>query len=856
MTSTTSTLSFFDLSDMDGSDKKKKKDKDNFINAPVRRLKAKKVTVQGDPGAPPKVGNPLSQSGIMVPYLIGRQRIFQPNAVWYGNLDLMYETETEVISREVNEVQDDGETALQPVTTIQETNYISGYRLDVHLGLCLGPDVHLREIYLDGAKKWQGDASGARTVISSGAISDDDFWADFIFYNGRFNQTFNGGEIVGVNPPGYVGIAMLSISGANATDVFPQISVELERHPNPLVLSGANNVDANGDINPMTAAADVITNTWGGASVGIGYVDEVTFTAAAVRLAAEGNFISIYNQEVSSAAEILEEIENQCLCKFHQDPETQIIRVQLIRYDLYDFDTCLRVTDSNMSVLRDFVKSSWAGAASRSAASFTNRSKDYDEDLLVALSPNVSGSSRDEETARYDYPLSMNATVASKCLARDMIIMNQPTWSGEIQGNRQMADLVPGDCFLLTSPEYNVEDLPCVVNTRSDIAQDVGVLISFEEIVNPNGTVLYAIPEPSLFVPVDKSPQSPTEAMVISAPYWIQVWAGYTDRIWTKRIKVCTPLYLVEAYNRTQVSFDVRMLNYPNIESATVGQMPTINRAALYASVGQLVSEIDEIDGWAKGIISSLNINGVVRPQYIKPTGTEGVREGSIWAFIEDEILSFEFAEDIGGGVWTLENVHRGLLDTAPAYHPAGTKVWIINGNWTDRIGMSFDIEPDFIPELLFCSVTVNEKQKDEGLLYTDWTPDGRVNKPLRPVATKIDASRGTGSPVNLARSSTHDVGWKTRSRNKIKKVALFADAAHPPEVANNGTWQTHDVYLVDSADVEWDLGGTTPSPADANLLNVTIPAGAAVGVGYIYVQAVGAFGKAIQAEHFAVNIT
>lgn len=715
----------------------------------------------------------------------------------------------------------------------------------------------LREIYIDNAKKWEGTASGARTVISSGSISDQDFWADFIFYDGRFNQNFSGGgEIVGITPPDYVGVAMISISGANATDVFPQLSFEVERHPNPLGLASGVNVNAStGDINCMTAAADIITNKWGGAGLSSDTVDEVSFTAAATRLASEGIFCSIYNQEPVSGASMLEEIETLCYCKFYLDPEDETIHVRLIRYDLYDLDTVPRITVSNASKLRDFSKSSWASSASRSTATFTNRSKNYEEDLLMALSPSVSGSSREEDTANYAYPIAMDANVASAALSRDMILFNQPSWSGELQTNRVGADLMPGDCFLLTWAEYNVTDLPCIVDNRRDIAGDVGIVLTFDELINPTGGVLYAIPEPSLFVPVDKSPNSPVDALVISAPYWVQVWAGYDDRIWNKKIKVCTPLYLVEAYNKTQKSFDVRMMNYPNYESVNVGDKPVINREALYASVGQLVDPMAATDGWVTGIVNSVEINGVTRQQYIKPTGEEGVREGSIWAFVDDEIMSFELAEDLGGGVWELKDVHRGLLDTAPAAHSAGAKVWIINGNWTDRIGMSFDIVPDYIPEFLFCSRTIDDRQTDEGLLYTDWTPDSRVNMPLRPVATTINGSRGTGAAVNIARSATIDVGWKTRSRNKIKKVALFADAAHAPEVAANGTWQTHKVWLTDSAATNHDLGETTPSPADANELTVTVPALAATGAGFIWVQAQGAFGDAIQAERFPVNV-
>ena len=860
------TLSF-DLSDSHDDAGKNRRRPRNGISININDGGSGKSKVKKDKD-PPSMSTPNIEGGGMVPYLCGRSRIFSPATAWFGNLQLQYKTEPEVQTKDLEEFEyigvgggsggggDVGNTDFTPASKTVENEVIKGYRLDVHLGLCLGPDVHMKAIYLDNTKKWEGDASGARTVIGFSEIDEENFWADFIFYDGRFNQTFNGTDIYGIDPPGYVGIAMLVLSGANATNVFPRVSVEVYRNPNPLNLLPEVNANEDFDVNPMTAAADYIINQWGGAGVVPQAVDEVSFTAAATRLAEEGIFVTIFNQEPSSAVEILNDIEDVAQCYFYQDPEDDKIKVRLVRYDLYDFNTALAVDESNSSVIRDFSKRSWIHASTRSVARYTSREKNYDDDIIMAQSPMVSGSLRQDNTATYNYPIVMKAEIAAICVSRDMIVLNQPAWRGELQINRQGAGLKPGDCFMLTRKEYNIENLPMIVNSRRDIAGDVGIQISFSELIDFRGDVLYTVPEPSLWEPIDIDPTTPDDAMVISAPYYIQIWAGYDDRIWNRKIKVCTPVYLVEPFNKAQWRFDVRLMNYPNFESENVGNKPIINQDVLYSSVAQLPAGLGEYDGWSNGIVPSLTINGVTRPQYIKPSGIDGVIEGSIFAFVNDEIMSFEGATDEGTGVWTLTNVHRGLLDTVPQAHPVGSKIWIINGNWTDRIGMSFDIEPDYIPELMFCAVTQRDRQEDGGYIYTDWTPDDRVNRPLRPVDTRINGNRGTGTPLALTLSENIEVSWKTRSRAKIKKVAIFSHSAHAPEVTNNGTWQTHKVWLTDFAGTDHDLGETTPSPPDANSLDVTIPGSAATGLGHIWVQAQGTFGVAMQAERYPVNIT
>lgn len=834
-------------------DKPEKKHKDRNHVVHTRTLRAKRVTVQGDPGEPPSMGVPTSNPGGVVPYIIGRQRIFQPNTLWYGNLAVHTSVESEITSRTVEQVDDGGAPANQPVTTITETEYVSGYDLDIHVALCLGPDVHLIGIYEDNNRIWQGDASGARTIID--AISGDAVHKA-IFYDGRFNQNVGGGGEMTINAPGYVGVACVNLLEVNVLEVCPALSFEVTRTPNPLGLSNADNVNADGDVNPMTALADVIINKWGGAGTATNRIDNVSLTAAAVRLAAEGIFCSIINLEGgTSTISVIQEIEQLISGFIFEDPADGLIKCRLVRWDLYDFNNAILLNESNVSELRDFQKQSWVDAATKSVAQFTNREVEYTQDIVMAQSPMVSGSSREIEPATYAYPIAMSVDVASKCLARDMILYNQPSWAGEVQCSRVLADALPGDLVLFSWAEYNIENLPMIVNDRSDIAGDVAIVASISELINVNDTVLFAVPEPSLFNPPEKDPATPLSAKVMSAPYFIQVNAGYDDRIWTKRTQVCTPLYLVEAYNSIQSSFDVRMLNYPDQPSPPVGDQPTINREALYASVGQLPDPITALDGWISGKINSLFINGVIRKNYLKSKGLAGVQAGEIFLIIDDEIMSFEACENQGSGIWELTNVWRGLLDTAPAAHSAGSKVYVINNNWTDRIGMSFDIEPDYIPHLRFCSRTPDDKQVNEGLDYSDWTPDGRVNRPLRPVEIKLNGTRSTSSfPTTAGASIT--VSWKNRNRKSLKKIPILTDASQGLEDYDNGSSQGHRVYLVDSAASEYDLGTAPASPSGTTSKTVAVPSGVALGAGYIKVVAENTWGQSIQAEHYPILIS
>lgn len=858
MASSSISLSDYMLYGDQGGDKKRKKKKSRGFKIPGPKDNRGRVKKRS-PKEPPSAAYPQANTGTIIPYILGRQRVFDPKVLWFGNLQAKEKSTKKIKGAIVQEFDDQGFPVETPTQSVEETTRVVGWRLDVHLGVCLGPNVHLLNIFIDNSKKWEGDASGARTVIGSSSVNDNDFWADFIFYDGRYNQNFSGGaEIVGITPPNYVGVSIVSISGANATDVFPAIAFEVGVWPNPLTLAEEDNVSDKGDLNAITCAYDLIVNSWGGSGVSADNIDAVTFTAAATRIAEEGIFISIYNEEIGKQTDLLRDIEDMCMCKFYEDMDDGKIKVRLIRYDMFDPDAAdnLIFDASNVSRMGSLAKESWVEATNKSVGFFVNREKNYNDDMIMAQTPMVTGSVRGSRVAEYDYPLCNDPEVTGKAFSRDIIMYNQPSWHGEFQCNRDGADLTVGQVFVLNWPENNVVGVPMYVVARRDIPNDVGVMVEFEELIDINGDVLFAVPEPSLFVPVDKNASSPVAAKVISSPYWVQSIIGYTDRGWDRRIRICTPIYLVEPYNKSQKSFDVKLLNYPNMESANLGDEPVINEEALYASTGQLVVAMSRTDGFSNGIISSILINGVVISRYLKSVDLEGVRDGSLFMFIDDEVLSFEGCVDQGGGVWELTNVHRGLMDTAPAAHNIGAKCWIVNGNWEDRIGMSFDVEPEYIPEFLFASRTPTGVQEDDGLLYTGWSPDERINKPLRPVATTLNGSRGSGSAVNVARSANVTVGWKTRSRNTTKKVAVFATGAATPEVAADGTWQTHRVYLTDSAATTHNLGATTSASANPNELAVTIPSGAATGAGYIWVQAQGKFGNAIQAERYPVNIT
>lgn len=806
-----------------------------------------KVTVYGTPDEPPAVALPTSQTGILVPYIIGRQRVSSPNVIWYGNLQPRWKERKETFTESITEYVNPGfgeigynQTTITETTVI--TKYIDGYNLDMQMGICLGPDVHLREIFLENVSIWSGNAGPAKTQIN---FSGNNFLRkDLFFYGGSFTQEPDDHleSVIDTGVPGYVGLAYVVVRDIDATGSFPTLAFEVERFPNPLGLTDDQNRMGD-DINLATAVYDVINNAWGAGGVSSLKIDLDSFTEAALTLRSEGNACSIYTQNPGQTLGTLRVLEEQADGTIFSDPSTDTIKFRLFRKNFYVVEDLPLFDESNVISVREFSKPAWESVVTKMQATYTSRKGNYSQASITALNPVANSGDLVENVASGSYPCSMTSDNTSKLVSRDLSYVGQPLPSMSIVANRKASELLPGDAIRFSWNEWGIENYMFGVTSRRVTEdKDNQVILSLKPLVDSISTVVFAPDEDSLFDSPNPQPNTPDQAEVFSAPYWISARSGYGPAF-NAEITRAKPMFFVDRFNSYQTVYDVYVDNFPD-----QGQV-LLEENKNYCTWGLLANPITLAEGFSTGIIPTVDIASVTDDRGMVDVGNSGVRQGRIFVFIDDEIMSFEASDFLGSNTWRLTNVHRGLLDTAPQVHAAGARVLILNGDWTQVSTYLFQQPSGYTPTFRFVPKSLKGTgDVSTGLTYNDWEPDDRLDRPLRPHDTKINGSRST-SATNLTRGATANITWKARSRSRLQTVALQLDAADTVE-----SDQVHRVFIRDSADVVWDCG-VTSGGSDDNAKTITVPAGAAAGAGELWVQTETALNVSLFHEELLVNL-
>lgn len=835
------------------------------VPPPTRTIRRREtVTVAGTPADPPSVNLPTAQTGIPVPYIVGRQRVFSPNIIWYGNLTPRYKIERTVTTEEVENIYWVGGIRIVEIITIEkivETKSIVGYTIDMQLGLCLGPDVHLRAIYEDNIQIWSGDIGPARTTINVQGVALDQgeeegipVPVEVIYSGGAFNQAPDPylETVITTGVPGYVGIAHVIIKKLDITQGVQNLSFEVERHPNPLEITEAENI-LDRDLNVASALYDWLTNVWGGVGLGTLTIDTASFVTAAGVLAEENNGCSLYVQTEVSGSDVVSVLQDQAQGILFHNPESGQLSFKLLRSDDYALVETPVFDRTNVMEVRDFDKSSWVGMYSQLRGTYTNRDGNYSQGAVVAQSLTAEvGLGRNKQSQTKDYPAVMRSDLAVQLVSRDLSGFSVPQVSGVMETLRDGAQLLPGDGFVLNWPEYGLSDFKAVVLKRRNSPRSTNrSVITFAQGVTPRTTAIFTGGDDGLFDPLDPNPYPPPAVEIMTAPAYMLIRAGAFSGSTEEELTQGFPFFLAEAYGAPQVNFDTYIANVPGETGYT-----KVLTGASYATIGSLSAPIDQYDGTTTGELASIDITGVTRTAWLYNISEAGVRSGRLFAFIGDEILSFESVTSLGAGAYRLNNVHRALLDTVPQDHAEGARVSIIGNNYDYLAKSLHSIPSTYTPSWRFVGNALGKAGTiADALVSTDWVVDDRATIPTRPHNFKINGQPRSGTPLDVyVDASPGNVAtWATRRRSS-NVVALQLDAAELGERNETGVPQVHRVMLRDSAGTLHDCG-VTPSDDDYNSLEFTIPGSAVSGIGTMWVQAETEFGVSNRHDVLPVNV-
>lgn len=813
-----------------------------------------------------ETGIPLANLGIPIPYVIGTKKIGSPNSIWIGNLRPIIKTTEEIITEEEEKFVE-GEQWKQHV--IIETRIVThttvGYYISIQMGLCLGPDVRIRKIGIGEDTIWEGNVGPERTefTIDPGDDVESYIQNDVIFQGGAIDQqidpyiaehTENQDTLAG-----YVGVAYIILRDVRLDQIRGSPWFEVERFTNPLGLSAAQNRQG-ADINIASALTDYLSSDWGGGALGMDPIDLESFVDSAERLAEEGNYCSFVITAEADAGSILDMLSDQAQGVLFEDPAIGKVKFKLLRFDQLNPFTTLKLNEETVTRVNSWNRRSWVGTLNKMRIRFIDREKLYDESSLVAYNFSaLNDRIKRDRTSVADFPTIHSQEVARLVLGRILSLTGQPIASGTFEMDRSAADALPGDGMQLFLPNRGIPSvIGIVTKVRRFPLGDNRVVVSVMQLPRQDSDIVFDF-ETELSEPVRVQPEPPTALRVIQPPYMLARRAGM-NKDTADQSNIIVPMFLPTRANNMQDTYYVYCVNSPGSSG-----LLEVSPVAWYPVRAQLSDPIDKFEAMDTGVIPSVTLYGVINGEAISNEGLDGVRAARTAVFIGNEVFGFESATDNGDGTWTLNNVHRAMMDTAPTEHAADADVFIIGGS-SRHIGSPFNFPLSFTPAWRVSSNTLYAEGNPETqfLAASGIENPGtrRHRSPLRPHNTKINGLDRSDTLVNvfedeigliITPGESLDITWATRDRTSTL-AAIQLDAAQPSEIDNNDLRQQHRVMIRDSTNTLRDCG-VTADDANYNSLTVTVPANTALGTGYLFVRAETALQNSLYEDHVPVLV-
>ena len=790
------------------------------------------------------VSLPKIATGGIVPFNLGRDIIRDPDIMWYGNLKPINKST-------VNQTVTTDSSGNQTITTTI-TNTITGYSIDIQFSTGLGPGQRLRSILLDNQVIWNGIVGPARTDIAI----DNTIVKSVTYAGGNFDQAVDPyiQPLVPQTLPGYRGFAYVIIKGID-TSKLGNLAFEVDRYPDPLGLGAHNKVGD--DINPMSAIAEIITSTWGGAGQDISKIGP-TFATVAETLYTEGNGCSMVNRQSVSANNLIGVILDQIDGTLYENHVTGKLEVSIFRKG-FDRANLVRIFDGDIKSIDQMSKQAWSSIPTNIKATYVDRNLTYKEIPLIAR--NLATSEKiSKSLTEFSYPAVRDKTLAAKLLARAGAQSGSPVQQIQLTTNRKTAGLNPGDIFLITCSKYKYYSLPAVVvKRRTQPIDDNSVTLVANVILYPNNQVLFAPPSDGFFVPLNPAPHAPTSATLISCPCHLRRrWDNGNVPPGTGGVPTTDivdypsdqPFVFGKAYNSSQGSMGA-FYNLSGVDTRFYAGPSFANPGVdfFYPIVGQLATAINKYDAWDGSQVDiHLNNLGPNTNDFGNIENGISLQLGpTAYVWIDDELFILRGGDPVSASInyalntMSLTGCRRAIGDTVAQSHSVGAQVIAMSSSWISTMLSKLPFDFGTTPQLKFISGSYARNQFSyssisSALVYTGYTASDRANHPLRPHNTKIDGARDA-TPHNLTRGATSVISWFRRPRSKLVSstdyIQTDGDPGTPFLETNGSNGLVYRVFIEDGSNALWDCG-------TVNLLNsktITVPAGAAASIGSLYVQ-------------------
>ncbi|UIS24838.1 hypothetical protein pAEv1812_29 [Aeromonas phage pAEv1812] len=497
------------------------------------------------------------------------------------------------------------------------------------------------------------------------------------------------------------------------------------------------------DMNPVHIIRECMTNkVWGR-----GLPDSIigpSYTKAAQTLYAEGLGLSmLWTSEMAVNDFILEVIRHIDAVRY-EDPETGLQEIKLIRPD-YDVSTLPVLSPSNC-VLDQLTEPTLYDLVNQITVNFWNRETGEDSAIAVqdTASINMTGTVNNQTM---EYSGICSTEVAMMVAQRDLARYSKPFRQGRLVVNRKVANLKPGDPFILVWPARGVDRLVCRAAKRADNGElDGRIGIEFGEDIFSQPFNIAGLPPPSGWEDPILPPANFDYVTMFEAPYPMLVDMFGEDDASATDPSICNPGF-AGARPLAGMHLNYGCWMYP--EGTTPPTDIQLEIRESFTPLGIVGEAVPAISAATVEIeLQVANDMGNVRAGDLVLVGTAGD--------VDREILAV--AETPGNNPAALKVV-RAVADTYPRAIPKGAPLFVVSTFF------GYD-DTDWAPGEVVSGYGApkNGKGAFEGpYTYLSIPMNGRQGRPYPAANFQVDGSYY--SDPDVAKSQ---VALTWRSRNRV----------------------------------------------------------------------------------------
>ncbi len=550
---------------------------------------------------------------------------------------------------------------------------------------------------------------------------------------------------------------------------------------------------ARGDMNPAHILYQCLTDSAWGMGYPTAAIDTASFTAAADALYAEGFGLSLLWNRQETVENFVALVLDHIGALLYVRPDTGTFALKLVRAD-YDRGSLPQYGPENLIAAEDYQRQAWAETINEITVIYTAPCTGKETPITVQDAANIMTQGGVVAQAR-QYPGITQSSLAQRVALRDLQATSTPLAKIKLTATRAAWEVFPGSLLRLTWPEYDIADVVYrVLQVNRGTLTDGRIIIDAVEDVFGLPDNTYLATQASEWVDPSTAPSAAPYRKLLEAPYWDLA-----------RNLSAADLDYVDALSGYLETLAVR----PSADAINYGIQARVGAAPYEAGGnGDFCPSATIVGALTKTTTSITLANGI---------DLDLVEVGG-YAIIDDEYVLVS-AIDATAGTATIS---RGLLDTVPAEHAAGARIWFADG------AQGFSTTEYADGETVYVKLLPTTGQ---GTLAVDLAPadsltiDQRQSRPYPPGNLKFSGSISPSAsdyPPDIYGDLT--ISWAHRDR--LLQTAYLVEQDEASIGPEPGTTYTVEIRegatLIESASSLTGAGYTASTSGD-HTLEVTL---------------------------------